>query len=78
MRKFNHDLLNRVIAERGFRKKHIAAKLGIAPPRLSEKLTGRVYMYPDELINVLMIINEDIDKYRLVDWYPIAEETSCN
>lgn len=58
---------------------HIAAQLGIAPPRLSEKLTGRVYLYPDELIRILRIIgmdDETLKEQRLVDWYQEAHENN--
>ena len=57
---------------------HIAAQLGIAPPRLSEKLTGRVYLYPDELIRILRVVGmseEALQEQRLLDWYQEASES---
>lgn len=71
-RKCNTEMLNQIIKDRGVTKTHIAQKMGIAPPRLSEKLTGRVFLYPDEVIKILRIVGfDDIELYneRLADWY---------
>ena len=58
------------------KKQHIASCLNIASPRLSEKLHGRIYMYPDELIAILSIVgwtDEQLNQERLTDWYELNE-----
>lgn len=71
-RKCNTNMLNQIIKERGIQKTHIAREMNIAPPRLSEKLTGRVFLYPDELVQILRIVGfDDVELWneRLADWY---------
>ena len=75
--KINTERLNTYIERSGLKKIHIADKMGIIPPRLSEKINGRIFMYPHELMDILGIIGMDdseIDCERLTDWY-IAEQT---
>jgi predicted XRE-type DNA-binding protein len=74
-RQVNTTRLNSIIDNSGMKRQHIASALGLARPRLSEKLHGRIYLYPDELINILSIVgwdSEQLANERLTDWYNSA------
>ena len=70
----NTNKLNNIIDNSGLKRQLIASELGLAQPRLSEKLHGRVYLFPDELIQILRVIgwtDEQLEQERLTDWYLI-------
>jgi len=73
----NTRKLNKLIESSGMKKQHIAKELEIVPTRFSEKINGRVFMYPSELIQTLRVIGFDDVSLRfesLVDWYTLTTE----
>jgi predicted XRE-type DNA-binding protein len=70
--KLNTERLNEYIKRSGMKKKFIAERLEMATPRLSEKINGRIYLYPGELLSILHIIGiEDdvLESESLFHWY---------